>query len=266
MLESFSKYYSNVADKCKQFLETITDIQFNEKEESYKIFLITIIKLNIKNAESITLLLKNNQISSSLMICRNIIESFFNIDWLFEQKDDDKVNEKYYKLEGDYLYHIEKQIESIIKDQSTTEPRWDKKTAEELKNVLEVYRTNYRHLLTKNSKGKIIFKHLPSFADRMTDKRLQYYQFYIFTSLFSHPSPKLKDYFDNKTNIKNIETSVKQTLALCIYLIQSIISYAEIIFKDVNTDFKTREQLFKEIKQIVENATIGIVNFNIKAT
>jgi len=38
MLESFSKYYSEVAEKCKQFLETISDIQFDEKEESIRYF------------------------------------------------------------------------------------------------------------------------------------------------------------------------------------------------------------------------------------
>lgn len=263
MLESFSKYYNEVADKCKQFLETISDIQFNEKEESYKIFLITIIKLNIKNAVSITLLLDNDQISSSLMICRNIIESYFNIDWGFEPENDDKVKERFYKLEADYLYHIDKQIELIIKDQSTLKPKWDEKTVKELKNMLDMYRKNYPYLITINKKGKTVFKHLPSFADRMTDKRLQYYQFYIFTSLFSHPSPKLKDYFINKFNLGNIDNALKQTLALCIYLIQSIIGYAEIIFRDTNSYFNTRKQCYDEIEKIVKNATKGIVDFNV---
>ncbi|HMN18186.1 MAG: DUF5677 domain-containing protein [Ignavibacteriaceae bacterium] len=263
MIESFSKYYYEVADKCKKFLETIDNIQFNKKEESYKIFLLTIIKVNIKNAESITLLLNNNQISSSLMICRNIIESFFNIDWGFEPEDDDKVKERFYKLEADYLYHIEKQIELIIKDQSTPKPKWDKKIVEELKNMLDMYRKNYPYLLTTNKKGKTVFKRLPTFADRMADKRLQYYQFYIFTSLFSHPSPKLNDYFIDKFNLGNIDNALKQTLALCIYLIQSIIGYAEIIFKDTNSNFNTRKQCYEEIIEIVKNASKGIVNFNV---
>lgn len=268
MLETFSKHYSDIIKPCKRFVETINDIQFSEDQESYRIFLLTMIKLNINNAESIGLLLNNDQISSTLMICRNIIESFFNIDWAFEQDDDEEIKERFYKWEGDYLYYIDKQVNLIINDQLSPESGWDKRTVELLKNSIDMEKTNNPHLLTTTNKGKTIFKHLPSFAERMTEKRLKYYQFYIFTSLFAHPSPKLKDFYFSKTNqhnisIKNIDTALKQTLALCVYLIESIMGYAEILFKNTNSNFNIRKECYEKIKEIVRNATQGIVNFDV---
>ena len=115
---------------------------------------------------------------------------------------------------------------------------------------------------------KLYFKNPPPFANRMLEQRLRYYQIYIFTSLFTHPSPKLKEFYlhrvvNDKSSFEIIEDALKQTLAFCIYLIESILGYADIVFKEVNPNcYDIRKSCYEEVKNIVNNATKGIVDFN----
>ena len=268
MLESFSKYFNEVALQCIRFMDTMKDIRFNEEDEPAEIFLMTSINLNVNNAKSVSLLLDNNQFGPVIMICRNIIESFFNIHWGFEPMEKEAVKERIFELEGGSLYHLEKEINLIDKDQLSTEPSWSKQKVEEFKKMIENERINFPHLLTTNKDGKTVFKHPPSFANRMAEQRLKYYQIYIFTSLFTHPSPKLKEFYlrrvvNDKNSFEIIEDALKQTLAYCIYLIQEILGYAELVFNQVNPNGNDiRRECFEKVKNIVKSASQGIVDFD----
>lgn len=267
MLSNFSKYFNDVAFQCTSFMSTMQSIRFNEEDESPEVFLMTSMNLNINNSKSISLLLDNDQYGAVIMICRNIMESFFNIHWAFEPSEKEAVKERVFQLEGDTYYHMDKEIKLYELDQKSSEPMWSKQNYETLKKMIENEKNNFPQLLTKDKKGNDVFKHPPRFSERMAEQRLKYYQIYIFTSLFTHPSPKLKEFYlrrvvIDKSNFEIIEDALKQTLVYSLYLIQSIVGYTKIVFDDINQNEKViREICLNEIKSIVKEASKGIVDF-----
>lgn len=268
MLNSFSIYFKEVASQCIKFMDTIEHIRFNEEDDALELFLMTTINVNINNAKSISLLLDNDQFGSVIMVCRNIIESYFNIHWAYEPLEKEAVKNRVFELEGDTLFHLEKEINLSDEKQLLGEITWGNQKVQEFKKLIETEKTNFPQLLTKNKDGKIIFKHPPPFANRMLEHRLRYYQIYIFTSLFTHPSPKLKEFYlsrivNENTGLEIVEDALKQTLVFSIYLIQAIIGYAEIVFRDIIPDSSIiRKTCYQEIINIVNNANKGIVDFN----
>lgn len=268
MLSNYIKYFNEVAYQCISFMDTMQHIRLNEEENAPEVFLMTSMNLSVNNSRSISLLLENDQFGSAIMVCRNIIESFFNIHWAFEPMEKEAVKERVFRLEGDSYYHMDKEIKLYEKDQLSLEPAWSKQKFEQIKKMIELEKNNFPQLLTKDKKGNIVFKHPPNFSERMGEQRLSYYQFYIFTSLFTHPSPKLKEFYLNRivineSNLEIIEDALKQTLAFSIYQIQSIVGYAKLVFDDINPDSKeARGKCFREIKNIVKEASQGIVDFN----
>jgi len=267
MLLNFSKYFNDVAFQCTSFMATMQNIRFNEEEEAPEVFLMTSMKLSINNSKSISLLLDNDQFGSVIMICRNIMQSFFNIHWAFEPSEKEAVKERIFELEGDAYYHLDKEIKLYERDQKFPEPTLSQQNFERIKSMIENEKNNFPQLLIKDKNGNATFKHPPTFSERMGEQRLKYYQSYIFTSLFTHPSPKLKEFYLHrvvldKNNFEIIEDSLKQTLAYSLYLIQSIVGYAKIVFDDINQNEKViREICLNEIKSIVKEATKGIVDF-----
>ena len=268
MLASFSKYYSEIALQCIQFMNTIKSIRFNEEDDALELYLMTSINVNINNAKSISLLLDNDQFGAVIMICRNIIESFYNIHWAYEPLEKQAVKKRVFELEGDTLYHLEKEIELIDKNKLSNEVTWGNQKVEDFKKMIENEKKKFPQLLTINNKGKTVFRHPPPFANRMIEQRLKYYQVYIFTSLFTHPSPKLKEFYlrrvvDDNTSLEIIEDALKQTLAFCIYLIEAVLGYAEIVFRNINNDScDIRKKCYEDVINIVRAANKGIVDFN----
>ena len=143
MLPEFIKYFNNIAFECSSFMATMKDIRFNEEEESPEVFLMTSMNLSINNSKSISLLLENDQFGSVIMICRNIMESFFNIHWAFEPSEKEAVKERVFQLEGDTYYHMDKEIKLYELDQETTDPAWSQRDFEKIKSMIESEKNNF---------------------------------------------------------------------------------------------------------------------------
>jgi len=127
MLEEFIKYYSDAKDICFRFIETLADTQLDEENNSPEIYTLTSINLTKHNCNSITVLLKEDEFGSAIMICRNLIEMYFNFDWAIEPinqgLDKDRLKEaikdRFFKLQGTPYYNFEKNLNEMESDQIT---------------------------------------------------------------------------------------------------------------------------------------------------
>ena len=145
-------------------MDTIENIHFNEENDALEIFLMTSINVNINNAKSISLLLDNDQFGAVIMVCRNIIESFFNIHWAYEPLEKEAVKNRVFELEGDTLFHLEKEMELIDKNKLSSEITWGNQKVEEFKEMIENEKKKFPQLLTKNKDGKIVFQESATFC------------------------------------------------------------------------------------------------------
>lgn len=256
MLETYSGYYSEVSDNCDSFLSTFEGIQFDVDENPAELFLITSMHIIASNTKTISWLLSNNQFGPIMVISRVLMELFFNIHWIFEPIERDAVHERIFQLEGDYLYHIEKEISLMERDQFSENPSWSEQQILDFKNFIK-FEGKYSPNLLTSKDGKPVFKRPPPIANRMAGDRIKYYQLYIFTTLFAHPSPKLREFYlqNEKVNLKSRELTLLEIVARCLDLIEWTVGYAETNFRDtlkVGKDLRLKSYMrIKEIAKIV---------------
>lgn len=257
-MQKFIKYYEDTSSICREFGETIKGIQFDEETQAVELFALTSINMCAQHCMSISVLLRNNYITDCFIISRNIIEIFFNLNWATKCDTREEVNDRVLRLEANPYLNFEKEIKLMEKDIDSDKPNLSKSLVLKQREAIDGEKKTFPYLLVEGNNLKSEFKSAPSFADRMGDLRLKYYHLYRFASMFTHPSPKLKEFFMHRVANQDRPTDaiiepLKETLSYCLLFIQ--LCYA--ITKHILVDFKPenntkRQELYEKLVGIVK--------------
>ena len=262
MLDKFIKYYTDAKELCIKFNETLSKINLDSEHNFPEIYIRSSINLVENQCNSITALLKENEFGSVIMICRNLMEMFFNLHWAIEPIDtisnktklEKAIKDRFYKLQGTPFNSFEKVLVSMEKHhnkQSTLKPNTIKETRELIENVKQ----NYSFLLTKDEKGNPLFKKAPPFAERMGNLKNEHYHVYSFTSIFIHPTPIISTiYFPNMLNIgtKSINV-VMQILSSGLFYVHAIVGYGNIAFDNLKFN-EIRKKCYLDLSDIFQQS------------
>jgi hypothetical protein len=201
------------------------------------------------------LLLQNNYASEAAIILRSIEELLFDIHWIMIPKDREERLGRVYKLEADPLARWVKETNLIAKKYSVEKGKLFRGPIDEIaaKNT---------YLTEINLDGIRTFKTLDaSLADRMGESlRPKYYHVYCYGSLFTHPTPFIKDLYLKTSNsdhkgIETIEESHRQFIAYSLLFTGLIIDYVEEILGSFSPSGKEqREALRAKMIQLIEKA------------
>lgn len=262
-MQKFIKYYGDAASICLDLGETTKGIQFNEETEAIELFALTSINMCVQHSQSISTLLKNNFITDCFVISRNIIEVFFNLNWATKVKTREEVMERVFQLEANPYHNFDKEIKLMEKNINSDKPNLSKHLILQHIEAIKGEKAKYPYLLVDKNNLLSDFKSAPSFADRMGELRLQYYHLYRFTSMFTHPSPKLKEFFMHRIANKNKPTDsiiapLKQTLSYCLSFITLCVAITKDILSDFNPEHNLRrEEMYNKLVAIFNESNEG---------
>ena len=262
-MQKFIKYYEETSSICREFGETLNGIQFDEETQSIELFALTSMNMCAQHCMSIAILLKNNFITDCFIISRNIIEIFFNLNWAAKCDTREEVIDRVYQLEANPYLSFEKEIKLMEREIESGKPNLSKFLVLKHREAIDGEKENFPFLLVDRNNLKSEFKSAPSFADRMGDLRLMYYHLYRFTSMFTHPSPKLKEFFmyrvsSQKRPSEAIIEPLKQTLSYCLLFIELCFATTKYILFDFNPEHNpTRQEMYNRLVSIVKESNQG---------
>ena len=262
-MEQFIKYFKDVSSICLDFGGTTKGVQFNEETQAIELFAITSINMCAQHSLSIASLLENNYITDCFIISRNIIEIFFNLNWVIKGQTRDEVNDRVFQLEANPYNNFDREIKLMEKYIDSNKPNLSKTSILEHIEAINNEKKTYPFLLVDKNNVQSDFKSAPSFAERMGELRLKYYHLYRFTSMFTHPSPKLKEFFMKRVVWKNkpidfIIEPLKQTLAYCLLFIELSLAISKNVLFNFNPEHNPkRQEMYDQLVLIVKQANKG---------
>lgn len=262
-MQKFIKYYEETSLICREFGETIKGIQFNEESQAVELFALTSINMCAQHCMSISVLLKNNYITDCFIISRNIIEIFFNLNWATKCDTREEVIERVFRLEANPYLNFEKEILLMERDIDSDKPNLSKTLILKHREAINGEKETFPYLLVDRNNLNSEFKSAPSFAHRMGDLRLMYYHLYRFTSMFTHPSPKLKEFFMHRVANQDRPTEsiiepLKQTLSYCLLFIELCLAITKHILFDFNPEHNpARQEMYNKLVSIVKESNQG---------
>ncbi len=262
-MKKFIKYYEDTASICREFGETTKGLQFDEEAQAVELFALSSITMCAQHCMSISVLLQNNYTTDCFIIARNIIEIFFNLHWATKGDTRDEVIERVFKLEANPYLNFEKEISLMEIDIDSNKPNLSKSLIIKHRKAIDGEKRTFPYLLVDRNNINSEFKSAPPFANRMGDLRLMYYHLYRFTSMFTHPSPKLKEFFMHRVANQDKPTDaiiepLKQTLSYCLLFIELCLAIAKYILFDFNTEHNpTRQKMYNKLVSIVKESNQG---------
>jgi len=262
-MQKFIKYFEEAATICIDFGETTKEIQFNEETQAIELFALTSINMCAQHSMSISTLIKNNLITDCFIIARNIIEVHFNLLWAIEGKTREKIIDRVYQLEANPFNNVDKEIKLMERNIDSNKPNLSKalilKHIEAIKNE----KKKFPYLLVDKNNFQSDFKSIPPFADRMGKLRLLYYHMYRFASVFTHPSPKLKEVFMLRVTNQNKPTDtiigpLKQTLSYCLFFVAECLACTKFVLFNFNPEHNpARQEMYNKLVGIFEESKEG---------
>lgn len=259
-MQKYIKYLEETSSICLEFGETTKGIQFNEESQSVELFAITSIKMYAQHCLSISTLLKNNYITDCFILARNIIEIFFNLNWATKCDTREEILDRVLTLEADPYYNFEKEINLMERKIESDKPNLSKSLIQKHREAIDGEKEAFPQLLVDRYNLRSKFKSAPPFTERMGDLRLKYYHLYRFTCMFTHPSPKLKEFFMHRVVNQNKPTDaivepLKQTLSYCLLFIELTLAISKHILFDFNPDRNpARQELYNKLVLIVKES------------
>lgn len=264
-MQNFIKYFDEVFSVCLDFGETTRGVKFNEESQAIELFALTSINMCAQHSKSISILLKNNCITDCFIISRNIIEIFFSLNWATKGKTREEVIDRVFQLEANPYSNFDKEIKLMERNIDSDKPNLNKPLILKHIEAINGEKETYPYLLVDKTDTTSDFKSAPSFSDRMGDLRLKYYHLYRFASMFTHPSPKLKEFFMHRVVNENRPTDaiiepLKQILAHCLLFIELCFAISKDILFDFNPEHNPRRQeLYNKLVMIVKEADQGYI-------
>ena len=262
-MQKFIKYYEYVSSICHDFGETTKGVQFHEETQALELFALTSISMCAHHSRSISTLMKSKLITDCFIIVRNIIEVYFNLKWATEGETREEVIERVFQLEANPYNNFDKEIKLMERNIDSDKPNLSKSLILNHIEAINGEKEKFAYLLKDKNNLQSDFKSAPSFADRMGDQRLQYYHLYRFASMFTHPSPKLKEFFMHRVVNKNGPTNaiiepLKQTLSYCLLFITDCFAITKYILTDFNPEYNpTRQEMYNKLVSILNESNEG---------
>ena len=243
-MRNYSTYFSYASECCHKYGLLTKGQSFSEKEDAVELYVLTTLHLCKQHSETISQLLNNQLYIGAMIIARNIMELFFNLDWIKDSNDKNEQLEKVYKLEGTALSSMEKEVKMMTDDATSAKMVWQENMFKENVEALEKVKQFYPHLLEKNKKGEMVFKQAPNFSERMNELyRLKFHNIYRLLSAFVHPSPILREFTllrndAEKTPIQIIEYHFPELMEYILFFIYGIIENSTKILSNIYPDKK----------------------------
>lgn len=271
-MKDFVKYFSEISALCQRLTNTYKDLNFNKDIDATEVMTLTYLKLINVNTKSISLLLENNLYIPTILICRNIFEAFFNLNWVFEVEDPNLRKERVFCLEGEPYFNFEKELKLMEEEQKKNKATWKKEIVDDLRQMTIQEMKDFPHLVTNDKKGNLVFKTPPNLAERMREHRIKFYHIYRFTSFFSYPTPRIKEFLlsnsiNEQTPLELINEPLSQMFTYMILYISSIMEYSRILFDEMSSSYiDERKLIIDRIKEIINESNKGFFGFSNKNT
>jgi len=262
-LDSYITTYKNIYFKLVEYGKELSLHSFSEKNDKIELFGLVSLNLCKQQTKSIYILLENKLYPSILILIRNVFESFFNFQWVLRGETKVEKIERVNQLEGKAFSDIEKELNVMKENASTSDPIWKPEMYENKEKFLEFLKTNYTELTFEENR-KIKFKKPKeySLASRMSYlERVKFYSLYRFTSAFVHPTPILRDILLNREHsgmnpLQLLEPHLKEALDYCLYFIYGIAFNLSKVLEEKNDFNKEKvDKIIAEIFSIISNSS-----------
>jgi Family of unknown function (DUF5677) len=259
MYKDFENAYSECSNILRQFGRSTEEYRFKALDEAVEIYFLMSIKVAMNNSKAISVLLQNNLPLETNHIVRNIMETFFKLNWVVKDKSHQARLDRVNQLEATPFNKYEKELNYIKKHLDKpyapfTLEDWEKRKAE-----FEEEKNSQPQLLRRAKGGGNEYKIAPSFADIMGEAfRVKYYHLYCFISAYVHPSPFLKIFLLDFDQYTQTPTQVayeptKQSLTFGLMFLELILGYSISIFQPYNSNKNVdRIELYNKISEIAK--------------
>ncbi|HMN25244.1 MAG TPA: DUF5677 domain-containing protein [Ignavibacteriaceae bacterium] len=265
-IEKFIKYFDDSSSICRNFGETTKGIKFNEETQAIELYALTSISMCAQHSKSISILLRENLFTDCFILSRNLIEVFFNLNWATKAETREAVLERVFRLEANPYNNFDKEIKLMEKSIDGNKPNLSKALILKHIEAINGEKNNFPFLLVNKNDFKSNFKSVPSLPERMGELRLLYYHLYRFSSMFTHPSPKLKEFFMHRITNHNEPTDaiiepLKQILSYCLLFIELCFAITKDVLFNFNPEYNPdRQEMYNKLGSIVLESNEGYYN------
>ena len=257
MYKNFEKSYLDSSELFAQFGKTTEGINFNTINEAVEIYYLMSMKVSQNNSKAVSVLLNNNLPLDTNHIIRNIMETFFKLNWVVKDNNREAMLERVNQLEANPFAKYEKEMNYVGRHLKAVYAPFDADDWKRRMKILEDEKESQPQLLQKVKGGKKYYKTAPAFTDIMGEAfRVKYYHIYCFLSAYVHPSPFLKIFLLRFNQINKLPNEimfepVKQSLTFGLLFLELTMAYCISIFdkyKSEQTNY--RFELYNKMNAI----------------
>jgi len=261
-MDDYIHIYTNVYFKLIEIGKELSLHSFSEKNDKVELYGLVSLNLCKQQTKSIYLLLEHKLYPSVLILIRNVFESFFNYQWILRGETKSEKIERVNQLEGKAFNDIEKELNVMKENSSSSNPIWKSEMYEDKEKFLEFLKTRYPELTYKDE-SEIRFKKPKesSLESRMSYiERIKFYSLYRFTSAFVHPTPILRDLLlllegSDKNPVQLLEPHLKEALDYCLFLIYGVaFNLSKVLIEKKGYDKVKVDKILAEIYSIISES------------
>ncbi|MBX2992817.1 MAG: hypothetical protein KF749_16825 [Bacteroidetes bacterium] len=256
MPQEYSGYLHNAASLSREFGKTFSGIRFDSRDQAVEVFVLQALAMCASHCDASAILLENGFKGEAVTTLRPVQELLFDMHWILQTNDRGEQLERVYRLEADPYAHWDKETKLIERHSST-------ENAKRMRGSLDDLTKEYPFLTQTVSDGTTEFKTAPSFACRMGAVRPRFYHIYCYSSVFSHPTPFVKNLYlktsdSDGSEIEAIDESVRQFIAYTLLFVELIMGYAEECLGSFASSSRTqRDSLYSNVVGLVKEANRG---------
>jgi len=262
-MNEYINIYSNVYSKLIEIGKELSLHTFSEKNDKIELYGLVSLNLCKQQTKSIFILLENKLYPSIFILIRNVFETFFNYQWILRGETKSEKIERVNQLEGKAFSDIEKELNVMKENASSSDPIWKPEMYKDKEEFLEFLKTYYPELtFADNNKIKFKSPKEHSLESRMSYlERVKFYSLYRFTSAFVHPTPILRDLLlkregSEKNPIQLIEPHLKEALDYCLFLIYGIaFNLSKVLEEKEGYNKDNVDKILSEIFSIISNSS-----------
>lgn len=130
-MNEYINIYSNVYAKLIEIGKELSLHTLSEKNDKVELYGLVSLNLCKQQTKSIYILLENRLYPIVLILIRNVFESFFNYQWILRGETKSEKIERVNQLEGKAFSDIEKELNVMKNNSSSSDPIWKPEMYEE---------------------------------------------------------------------------------------------------------------------------------------
>ena len=143
--------YRDLYSKLIEIGKELSSYSFSEKNDKVELYGLVSLNLCKQQTKSIYILLEQKLYPSILILIRNVFESFFNFQWVLRGETKSDKIERVNQLEGKAFSDIEKELNVMKENASTSDPIWNPEMYEDKEKFLESLKKHYTELTFEES-------------------------------------------------------------------------------------------------------------------